>query len=482
MVHFERAKPHFISQLQDILDLLTPQHHSIQDPSALITGFEVDSRKVKPGHVFIALKGARVDGHDYVIRALEHGAIACIVSRPPSDPLPPNCLMVKDTLVALGYLAAAHRQSLNIKMIAITGSVGKTTTKEMLYNLLAPHFYVRKSEGNFNSTIGLPIQLLKLKKSDQVMIAEMGMSFAGEIRTLMRIALPDIGVWTSVKNAHLANFDSIEDIARAKAEMVEELGNDKTLIYNADDPLVCKYAATFPGKKVSYGFSCPIADVTGQISAFSEWKGTDFKAFYADGTQGPGFLPIPGKFNVHNAIACCAVAWHMGLKHSDFAASFRRDLAVTGRSHLESFDENILLVDDSYNASPYALAQVIRSFCGLSESTYRWIVVGDMLEQGRHEVGIHRVLGHELATAAFDRVTFVGSLVQHSFETFIQYSNGTAQVEHFSDAEEAARIAGDLIPQNARIWVKGSRSIGLERVAKAFSERLQQIENDGLGL
>ena len=476
MAHFERAKPHFIAQIKDVLSLLNPKNHTILGEDLNITGFEVDSRKLKPGQVFVAVDGANVDGHDYVLQALEKGASACLISRRINDVIPPNCIMVKDTLAALGYLAAAHRRSLNVKVIAITGSVGKTTTKELLFNLLAPHFYTKKSEGNFNSTIGLPIQILRLEKSDEVMIAEMGMSTHGEIRTLMRIAVPDIALWTSVKKAHLANFESIEDIALAKAEMVEELGADKTLIYNADDQLVTKHALKFPGKKISYGFMSPLADVCGQIAAFADWEGTDFVVEYSDGQSGRYHLPAPGKYNIHNAVACCAVAWYLDLKHLDYSASFRRGLMIGGRSQLQIFDRDVFLVDDSYNASPYALAQVIRGFCGLAESTYRWIVVGDMLEQGRHEVGIHRVLGHELAHASFDRVTFVGDLVKHSFDTFKQFSDGSAQVEHFGNSETAQQVVNSPIPEHSRIWIKGSRAIGLEKVADAFSKHLDCLE------
>ncbi|PIE01960.1 MAG: hypothetical protein CSA81_09440 [Acidobacteria bacterium] len=473
MVHFERATPHFIEKVQDIIELLKPKLHTVSDGDRKINGFEVDSRKIKPGQVFIAVPGARVDGHSFVVRALEKGASACLISRKINGDIPPGCIWVQDTVIALDYLAAAHRRSLNVKLIAITGSVGKTTTKELLYNLLAPHFYTKKSEGNFNSTIGLPMQILRLERSDEVMIAEMGMSYPGEIRTLMRIASPDIALWTSVKRAHLANFDSIEDIARAKAEMVEELGQDKTLIYNADDPLVTKHAMTFGGRKVSYGFMSPVADVCGQISAFADWEGTNFKVDYSDGQEGNYFLSAPGKYNIHNALACCSVAWLLSLKQMDFSASFKRGVSIAGRSQLQIYDGDVFLVDDSYNASPFALAQVIRCFCGLSEKNYRWIVVGDMLEQGRHEVGIHRVLGHELASADFDRVTFVGDLVRHSYDTFRQFSDGNAQVEHFGDVQAARQITDAPIPEHSRIWIKGSRAIGLEHIAQAFTARLE---------
>jgi len=483
MAHFERATPRFIERLQDILDLLSPKMHSVQNPEQPITGFEVDSRKVAPGMVFVASKGQRVDGHNFVQQALEQGASACLVTRPPEDGvLLPNCIMVKDSLFALGYLAAAHRRSLDVKVIAVTGSVGKTTTKELIYNLLAPHFYAKKSVGNFNSTIGLPIQLLNMKRTDEIMVAEMGMSYPGEIRSLMRMAVPDIGVWTCVKNAHVVNFASIEDIARAKAEMVEELGPDKTLVFNADDPLVSKHAASFKGKKVSYGFVSPTADVSGQISAFSDWTGTDFRVEYSDGTHGWSHLPVPGKFNIHNALAACAVAWHLDLKHTEFSTSFRRELDMTRRSRLHVFGGNIMLVDDSYNASPYAVAQVIRSFCSLSENTYRWIILGDMLEQGRHEVGIHRVLGHELAMSAFDRVTFVGDLVRHSYETFMQYTDGSAEVEHVHSVEKALEAVDCIVPDHARIWIKGSRSIGLEKISEMLLERLEQQEKNVMGM
>lgn len=352
-----------INALNDVVGVLNPSAHSVKS-DALIGGFSVDTRSLERGDVFVALRGARVDGHDFVSEALQKGAAACLVDRAELTSLYENCIAVSDTLAALGYLASAHRKSMNTRLIAITGSVGKTTTKDILYQIVSASYVARRTIGNFNSTVGMPIQLLKLRPEDEWMIAELGMSTPGEIRTLMKMAQPDYGLWTSVQAVHLANFDSVDGIARAKAEMVEQLGTDKTLVYNADDPLVVKFCGDFTGRSVPYGIINPGVEVSGRIHPFSDWSSVSL-TLKVTGRSTQLRIPLVGRYNAYNALAACAAAYAAGFNIQDFSLGVRQIRPAQHRSDLMVFGRDIRLVDDTYNANPHAFFQVLRSFAPL---------------------------------------------------------------------------------------------------------------------
>ncbi|MCB1050141.1 MAG: UDP-N-acetylmuramoyl-tripeptide--D-alanyl-D-alanine ligase [Acidobacteria bacterium] len=469
------VQPQRISGVGDLLNVLQTEHHSAISGMPL-TGFSTDSRGVQPGHIFVAIPGARTDGHTYIEKALTSGASACLVQDRALVDQHAHCIYTPNTVSALGLLAAAHKKSLPTRMVAITGSVGKTTTKEILYQLVAPLVSARKTAGNFNSTIGLPVQVLSLEPNDEWMVCELGMSTPGEIRKLMQITQPEIGLWTAVKPVHLANFDSIEGIARAKAEMVEELNPNGTLVYNGDDPLVCKYAQAFSGRKLRYSMLDPKADIGCRIHPFSDWKGTQFEIRFESGGPQRFFLPLPGRFNVQNALAASATAYAMGLRPQEFGLQFKRIQSEKGRSQLYQFQKDIQLVDDSYNANPYAFSQVLRSFAPLANRGFRWLICGDMLELGPREVAMHQELGSEIAQYGFDRVTFVGSLSRFAFHAFNRESSSPGVAEHFPDVQAAMEVLDRFVPAESRIWIKASRGIHLDRLAEKMIEKLDRME------
>lgn len=466
--------PRRISSVADVLAVLNPAQHNAL-AGLPITGFAVDSRMVQPGQVFVAIPGARQDGHNFIASALQAGASACLVQRRESLEQHPHCILTGNSVEALGALAAAHVKSLPARLVAITGSVGKTTTKEILHQLIATQTNARKTLGNFNSTIGLPIQLLAMQPSDEWMICEMGMSTPGEIAKLMKITQPAIALWTSVQAVHLAHFDSIEGIAAAKAEMVEHLSPESTLVFNGDDPLVVKHAGTFAGRKIRYSFQDGKAEVCARISSPGDWRGQPFEMRF-DGQNWLRFhLPLPGRYNVHNAVAAAAVAFAMGIAPGELAQPFRRIQPEKSRSQLFQFARDILLVDDSYNANPHAFAQVLRAFAGLSENSYRWLICGDMLELGPREVFYHQELGREAASMGFDRISFVGGLSRFAYHAYLQQEEVSGSAEHFPDVSRALELLEREVPAHARIWIKASRGIHLERLAEKMIAKLDSL-------
>src|SRR5579862_5470943 len=265
--------------------------------------YSIDSRTVRPGELFFAVKGERLDGHDFVAPAMEKGAIAAIVRKDQLDRFADKSrlLFVEDTLVALQTLATAVRKVWGKPLIGVTGSAGKTTTKEAIAHVLGSKRRVLKSEGNFNNHFGLPLMLLKLEPEHDLAVIEMGMSHAGEIRALARIAQPEIGVVTNVAPVHLQFFDSIAGIARAKYELIESLPSNGTAVLNADDEYVSQFGRDFKGKVILYG-TAPTADLRAENVKSRGAEGTEFD-IVAGGTREHAHLPLVGEHNVLNALA-----------------------------------------------------------------------------------------------------------------------------------------------------------------------------------
>ncbi len=464
MAKYAQVKGWRIEKLTDVIRVLNPKEHFITVDAA-VGRFRVDSRAIEPGDIFLAVKGARSDGHQYVDQVLKAGAGAALVSSLELVSDRSRCILVEDTLEALRLLAASHRRSLDTKIIGLTGSVGKTTTKEILAALLSAFMPTCKSEGNYNNTIGLPMEILRLTPKHQWMVAEMGMSTPGELRLLADLVDPEIVMFMAVRAVHLANFANLEGIAAAKAELVEGMRPEATLIYNADDPLVVRHCLRHPGPKIAYGVLSPKAQVRARIEPFPDWEGTRFTLNEEGGRGHEMNLPLVGKYNVFNALAACAAALAVGIPAHELRHAMHGVTGAKGRSCLHSL-EATRLVDDTYNANPDAVYQVIRSFAPLASGHYRWILLGDMLELGPEEAQIHAELGRDLATSGFDRITLVGPLSANGYAELERARPEGVQFEHFFTTAEAIEKIAVNIPADARIWLKASRGIGLEHLAQ----------------
>jgi len=288
---------------------------------AVAEGYSIDSRSIKPGEIFFAVKGERLDGHDYVEAALQNGALAAVIDRKRVARFPDTSkvLVVDDTLLALQSLGAAVRRRWGKPLVAVTGSAGKTTTKEAIAHVLAARFRVMKSEGNLNNHFGLPLQLLKLEPEHEIAVLELGMSHAGEISALAKLAHPDIGVVTNVAPVHLEFFSSVAEIARAKYELIQELHSGAVAILNADDEYVSQFGRDFHGKVVHYGIHHQ-ANVCGDKVESLGDKGSRFE-LVANSVRQEVTLPLLGEHNVYNALAAAAVAMERGLTPTEIAGA-----------------------------------------------------------------------------------------------------------------------------------------------------------------
>ncbi len=343
-------------------------------------GYSIDTRTIRLGELFFAVKGERLDGHDYVGAALEKGAAGAVVQKSELQRYPDKTrlLAVDDTLAALQSLATAVRKLWGKPLVGVTGSAGKTTTKEAIAQVLSSRFHVLKSEGNFNNHFGLPLMLLKLEPEHDVAVIEMGMSHAGEIRALAKIAQPEIGVVTNVAPVHLEFFDSIAGIARAKYELIESLPASGTAVLNADDEYVSQFGRDFKGKVITYGTSAT-ADVRSENVQTRGADGSEFDVVLAGGRE-HARLPLVGEHNILNALAAVAVALARGLKPAEAVAALATLSPPDKRGQVLQLG-NITVINDCYNSNPKALRAMVDALAAMKAGR-RIVVAGEMLELG----------------------------------------------------------------------------------------------------
>jgi UDP-N-acetylmuramoyl-tripeptide--D-alanyl-D-alanine ligase len=435
------------------------------DPNALAQGYSIDSRSIHAGELFFAVKGDKFDGHDFVPQALANG-LAAVVRK---DKLAQygskdNLIAVDDTLAALQRLATAVRRLWGKPLVGITGSAGKTTTKEAIAHILATRFRVLKSEGNFNNHFGLPLMLLKLEREHDIAVIEMGMSHAGEIAALAEIAQPEIGVLTNVAAVHLEFFKSISEIARAKYELVESLPSTGTAVLNADDEYVSQFGRDFKGKVVLYGTK-PVADVRAENIRALGAGGTRFD-LVVGGCRENVLLPLVGAHNVLNALAAVAVALERGINPSDAANALATLRAADKRGQVLQVG-NITVINDCYNSNPKALEAMIDALAEMPAKR-RIVVAGEMLELGPAAEDLHRRAGQHAGRKKIDFVIGVRGLAKNTSDAAKE--SGSA-AEFVATPEEA----GEWLAREARdgdvVLLKASRGVKLERALDAWNAR-----------
>jgi len=426
-------------------------------------GYSIDSRSVGSSQLFFAVKGERLDGHDFVEQALEKGAAAAVVRKDQLGRYPgeTRLLAVEDTLVALQTLATAVRKLWGKPLIAVTGSAGKTTTKEAIAHVLSARFGVLKSEGNFNNHFGLPLMLLKLKPEYDVAVIEMGMSHAGEIRALAKIAQPEIGVVTNVAPVHLEFFDSLAGIARAKYELIESLPAGGVAVLNADDEYVSQFGRDFKGKVVMYGTRAT-ADVRAENIQSKGPEGVEFDLVIGS-LREHARLPLVGEHNVLNALAAVAVGVERGLKPSEAVGALATLAAADKRGQVLQVG-NITVINDCYNSNPKALEAMVDALATMSAKR-RIVVAGEMLELGPAGEEMHRRAGQHVAEKDIDVLLGVRGLAQAMVEGARQA--GT-RAEFVAGPEEA----GEWLAREARdgdvVLLKASRGVKLEKALETW--------------
>ncbi len=432
--------------------------------------YSIDSRTIGPGQLFFAVKGERLDGHDFVEPALRQGALAAVVRTDQVQRFSDRSrlLTVEDPLAALQALATAVRQLWGKPLIGVTGSAGKTTTKEAIAHVLSAKFRVLKSEGNFNNHFGLPLMLLKLEPEHDVAVIEMGMSHAGEIRALAKIAQPEIGVVTNVAPVHLEFFDSLAAIAKAKFELVEALPPGGTAVLNADDEFVSQFGRGFVGRVVHYGIRAN-ADVRAENIRSKGTEGAEFDVLIGDNRH-PATLPLVGEHNILNALAAVAVGLERGLTLAVAVSALATLAPAERRGELLQMGNttvgNIIAINDCYNSNPKALQAMVDALAAMPAKR-RIVVAGEMLELGPAGEEMHRAAGLHIAEKKIDIVLGVRGLA-HAIAQAAGHSG--MQAEFMATPEEA----GEWLAREARdgdvVLLKASRGVKLEKALETWKK------------
>jgi len=434
------------------------------DQEAVAMGYSIDSRTLTAGDLFIAIAGERFDGHAYVQAALEKGAVGAIVAAGKDvagDP--PRLLRVEDTVKALQLLGAAARRLWGKPLLAVTGSAGKTTTKEILAHILATRFRVMKSSGNLNNHIGLPLQLLKLEAEHDLAVVEMGMNHAGEIRALGALAHHDLAVVTTVAPVHLEFFGSLKEIARAKYEIIETLHSGGVAVLNADDEYVCQFGRDFKGKVVTFGIK-RAADVSARNIKLNGAEGSTFD-LVAGSVEEPVTFPLVGEHNIYNALAAAAAAIERGLTPSQAAVALSGIAPPDKRGQVLQIG-GATIINDCYNSNPRALAAMIDTLASM-KAERRILVVGEMLELGPTAEALHRESGKHAAEKKIDLVIGVRGMARAVAEAAC--GAGT-QAQFVETPEQAGEwLAHNLRPGDA-VLLKASRGVKLERALEGLQE------------
>jgi UDP-N-acetylmuramoyl-tripeptide--D-alanyl-D-alanine ligase len=460
-VHDEDAERTMKLPLWRVAELTSATGEFDRDASA--EGYSIDSRSIKPGELFFAVRGERLDGHDFVEQALAAGAIGAVIegTQPSRYKDKTKLLQVGEALTALQALGAGVRRLWGKPLIAITGSAGKTTTKEATAHVLAARWRVLKSEGNLNNHFGLPLQLLRLQPEHDLAVVELGMSHAGEIAALGRIAQPNVGVVTMVAPVHLEFFDSIAGIARAKYELIESLPAGGTAVLNADDEYVSQFGRDFHGKVVTFAIRQP-ADVRAENV---QQHGTDGSSFelVSESCREPVRLPLVGEHNVYNALAAAAVAIERGMAPSEIATALTTLKPADKRGQVVEI-AGATVINDCYNSNPKALNAMVDALAAMP-ARRRIVVAGEMLELGPAGEELHRGAGEHAVARRIDLVLGVRGLAKALVEAARQRG---ARAE-FVETPEAA---GEWLAQNVRagdaILLKASRGVRLERALETW--------------
>jgi UDP-N-acetylmuramoyl-tripeptide--D-alanyl-D-alanine ligase len=443
------------------------------DPAVEPTGFSIDSRAIEPGQAFFAIVATR-DGHEFAGDAVARGARVVVASRELDLPAlaPAAVVRVPETTRALQELGRAVRRESTARVVAITGSAGKTTTKETIAALLEGTFTVVKNPGNLNNHLGLPLSLLELRHGADVAVMELGMNHAGEIRVLVGLAEPNVRVWTNVGDAHIGNFGSADAIAAAKAEILEGAGRDAVFVANADDPRVMRYAVGFPGRVVTFGYA-EGADVRA-VDVVELGLGGMQATLKTHAAEHRLTVPLLGRGNLANVLCAVAVATELGVPLADVVTRVARLAPARRRGEVRVLGRGVMVVDDSYNSSPAALRRSLETLARERTSGRRVAVLGEMLELGDLSMALHEQCGRAAAAAGLGLLVTVGGPPAEALgRTAVAAGMSAAAVWHAATSVEAAELAARVVAPGDVVLVKGSRGVKtdlvVDRLAAVFA-------------
>ncbi|MEO8382290.1 MAG: UDP-N-acetylmuramoyl-tripeptide--D-alanyl-D-alanine ligase [Acidobacteriota bacterium] len=447
------------TQLAEMIGGTVIQGGGVESSSVVI-----DSREVRPDSVFFAIKGDRLDGHAFLPQALTTARGAVVTQVP--EQTDKAIVQVADTTVALQRLASAIRDRFPFLLIGITGSAGKTTTKEMIATLTATERATHKSWGNFNNQIGAPLCLDNMPDGAQVVVSEMGMNHAGEIAEIAGLMRPDVGVYTNIAPVHIEFFGTIEKIAAAKRELLENLAPQGIVVVNNDNEHVVRISSDYDGPKVSYGIEHE-ADYRATNIRERGLLGTRFTLQAEDATRELE-LVLPGRHNLDNLLAAIAAARAVGISWEGIERGVREVKPAYHRGVILPW-RGATLYDDTYNSNPYALGRTLELMAQAEAAGRRIAVIGDMLELGEQELAFHREAGRAIPKA-IDVVVGVGRRSRTLLEGALEAGFAAGALHHFEDAAGAGRfLAGEIRPGDL-VLLKGSRGVGLDKAVALLEE------------
>ena len=437
------------------------------DGDELIHAVSTDTRTITEGAVFVALKGERFDGHKFVSAAVDGGAVCCIVNRDGGNFGNLPVILVDDTAKALMDLAACYRSKFRIPVIGITGSVGKTSTKEMIASVLSQSYKTHMTKGNFNNEIGLPLTVFDLMKEDEIMVLEMGMSAFGEISRLTAVAKPDTAVITNIGLSHIEHLGSREGIRKAKFEILEGLQTDGTVILNADDDMLWDYRGDINFETLYFGIHNKNSDLTAyDIRSYSD--GSEFTC-RIDGEPYKFFVSVPGEHHIYNALAAILV----GLKYDIEIDDIKKGICGFAPSGLRQTVIELpryTIIRDCYNASPASMKSGLEVLSLTNTVGRRVACLADMLELGDVSEDAHKTVGSLAVQYGVDCLIAIGREAHNIARGAEKAGMSPADIYEFDSNEEAKRKLPEILKKDDVILVKGSRGMRLEEIADAISE------------
>jgi UDP-N-acetylmuramoyl-tripeptide--D-alanyl-D-alanine ligase len=451
------------------------------DPEAVLAGISTDTREIKKDEVFIALRGENFDGHNFIPAAVQKGAVCVVIDDESKIPenLSAAVIKVGDCLTALGEFACYWRHQHEAKIVSITGSMGKTTTKEMTACILEMGNETLKNEGNFNNLIGLPFTLLRLNNGHKRAVLEMGMNHFNEIRRLTQISDPDIGVITNIGPVHLEGVNDIQGVARAKTEMIEEIRPESRVILFGDDNILMKDTSRFSRDFFTFGLG-PENDVYADSIETLKSGGMTYRLIYRNESM-PVELQVTGMHNLFNSLAAASAAICMEEKFENIAEGLIRFKGVKGRLITVVLPDDILLLDDTYNSNPSSLKAALDMAKETAGEKRRIIVgLGEMLELGDETVRAHIQAGKMVAETGAGFLFAIGAHAQHMLKGAIEKGFPSERAIESKSQQDMVDQINDVVEKGDLVLLKGSRMMGLEKVAQGLREVRQKGEhNDG---
>ncbi len=423
-----------------------------------------DSRHLRTGALFFALQGPHFDGHNFVGPALRRGATGAIIRKGKRSPQKRKgwIFSVEDPLTALGDVAGYWRRQFSLPVVGITGSNGKTTTKEWIAAILATRYHVLKTEGNFNNLIGLPLTVARLNRRHQIAVLEMGMNVPGEIDRLAVIAAPEIGIITNIGRAHLEGLTSLAGVARAKGELIQRLPTNGLAVLNADDERTLKLARRSPAPVLTFGFSSR-AHIKGKILTSDPLSGTLLRVK----TPKKEFrvrLNLPGRHNAANALAAIAVGYHFHISPTAMTRALRQTKSLWGRMERINLPNGAIVLNDSYNANPDSMLRAFETLKKINPRYRKFLLLGDMLEIGKQDAAVHREIGRAAARAGIAELVVLGNRATDILAGAERAGLPRKRQHLCTTHREVTRTLRSRLKKNDLLLIKGSRGMKLETI------------------